>query len=65
MDPELQNIQTVHCKLLTDIGQTLQDASGRSDTEPRDGNCEVLTDFGRNIQDTSRRSDTEPTDRTL
>jgi len=30
-----QNEQTVHCDVLTDSGETLDDSSWHSDTEPR------------------------------
>ena len=44
MDIVTQNQQTVHCEVLTDSGQTVEDSSGHSDTVPRDGTvCVVLS----------------------
>ena len=36
MEKVTQNQETVQCEVLTDIGQTVEDSSGRSDTEPTD-----------------------------
>jgi hypothetical protein len=36
MDIVTQNQQNLQCELLTDSGQTVEDSSGQSDTEPTD-----------------------------
>jgi len=36
MENVTQNQETVQCEVLTDIGQTLEDSSGHSDTKPTD-----------------------------
>ena len=37
MDIVNENKQTVQCEVLTDSGMTVEDSSGHSDKEPRDG----------------------------
>jgi len=37
VDTLTQNKQTVQCKVKTESGESVKDASGRSDTEQRDG----------------------------
>jgi len=37
VDIVTQNQQNVHCEVLTDSGQTVEDSSVYSDTEPTDG----------------------------
>jgi len=56
-----QNQQAVQCEVLTDSGQTVEDSSGHSDTEPKTVQCDVLTDSGQILEDCSGQSDTEPT----
>ena len=57
-----QNQQTVHCEVLTDSGQTVEDIGGHSGTELTEGHCEVLTDSGQTVEDSSGHSGTEPTE---
>jgi len=40
VDIQKQNQLTVHCKLLTDSGQTVEDSTGHSDTSSVD--CKLL-----------------------
>ena len=61
MEIVIQKQQTVLCKVLTDIGQTVEDSSVHSDTEPKTVHCELLTDSGQIVEDSSGHSDTGPT----
>ena len=56
-----QNQQAVYCEVLTDIGQTVEDSSGHSDTEQQKVQCEVLRDSGQTVEGSIKHSDTEPT----
>ena len=41
-----QNQQNVQCEVMTDSGQTVDDSSGLSNAESRDGKVDVPTDIG-------------------
>ena len=65
MDILTQNQQTVQCEVLTDSGQTLEDSSGHSDTEPTHGTILCMTESGQTLQDCSEYSNTEQADGTV
>ena len=60
VDAVTQNKQMLHCGVLTDFRQTVQDNRESNDTQPTEGRmwCTVL-------QSTSGHRDTEPTDGTV
>jgi len=61
VDIVTHNQQAVQCEVLTDSGQTVEDSSGPSDTEPKTVQCDVLTESGQILEDSSGHSDPDPT----
>jgi len=57
-----QNKRAVKFEVVPDIGQTLEDRSGHSDTEPKQTNRVELTTIVQNVED---YNDTEPTSCTV
>ena len=57
--------QQMECEVLTDSGQTVEDDSGYSNTEPKDPQCKVLTESGQTVEDSIGHSDIEATDGTV
>jgi hypothetical protein len=55
------NQEIVNCGVLTKIGQTAEDSSGHSDTEPKEITLDILTDCGVILEDSTEHSVTEPT----
>ena len=50
----------IQCEVLTDFGQTVEDNSEQSDTEPREGTV-LRTGSGETIEDSSGYSDRKST----
>jgi hypothetical protein len=53
--------QPVQCEVLTDNGQTVEDSSGYSDTEPTDGAVLGTDRHKETLENISGPSDTQPT----
>jgi hypothetical protein len=65
VDIVTQNQQTVLCVVLTYSGQTVEDNSGHSDTESKDGTLCSTADIGKAVEDSCGHSDTDPNDGAL